>query len=90
MTIGGSLQAPETNKYTFSLKPEADAVAIAQHARSQGYLKALILAPDSARGNRLATAFENAWVALNGISERQQIGWLHSARDWGSLVVGFS
>ena len=72
MTIGGSLQAPETNKYTFSLKPEADAVAIAQHARSQGYLKALILAPDSARGNRLATAFENAWVALNGISERQQ------------------
>jgi outer membrane PBP1 activator LpoA protein len=72
MAIGGNLQNSQTGKYTFSLNPESDAIAIAQHARAQGHIKALVLASDSARGNRLATAFENAWTSLNGTSERQQ------------------
>lgn len=71
ITIGGNLANPRNRQNTFSLNPESDAIVIAHHARNKGYVKALVLAPDSARGNRLASAFENAWTSLNGISERQ-------------------
>ena len=66
MTIGGSINNPSLGKYTFSLTPEAEAVAIAEHARSQNYQNAVILTSNASEPSRFNRAFQQAWQSLGG------------------------
>lgn len=54
------------NLFQFGLAPEDDAVASADFARQQGYQRAVILAPQGDWGNRVSTAFEQAWREAGG------------------------
>ena len=68
LAIGGQ-NFNQSNKYTFSLSPEAEGVAIAQHARSKGYQRAIILTPNIANNTRLSDAFQSAWQSLGGSTQ---------------------
>ena len=65
LTIGG-YNVNQPNKFTFSLSPEAEGAAIAQHARSKGYQNAVILTPNTANSARLSGAFQQVWESLGG------------------------
>jgi len=66
MTIGGIINSFSPGKYTFSLTPEAEGAAIAQHARSQNLQNAIILSSESSQASRLSQAFQQTWQALGG------------------------
>lgn len=51
------------NLYQFGLMPEDDVVAVAEHALHQGHQRALILAPHSEWGLRLADTFKHVWTS---------------------------
>ena len=72
LTIGGQSHNNQTNRYTFSLTPEAEGNAIAQHARSQGLVNAVILTPNSTQSGRLTSAFQDTWQALGGSSQTHE------------------
>jgi hypothetical protein len=57
---------PHDNFYMFSLLPEDEAIAAAEKAWSQGYLKTSLLLPDSSLGLRLASSFKKFWLAKGG------------------------
>lgn len=67
MALGSTVQ--DSENYSFSLNPEAEIHAITQHAKLQGLNSALVFAPNSERGNRLASAFSQFWQRLGGRAE---------------------
>jgi outer membrane PBP1 activator LpoA protein len=53
----------QRNLYQFGLMPEDEVMAVAEHALRQGHQRALILAPHSEWGLRLADTFKHFWNA---------------------------
>jgi len=51
------------NLYQFGLMPEDEVIAAAEHALRQGHRRALILAPHSEWGLRLADTFKHFWAS---------------------------
>ncbi len=72
LTIGGQSYDNQINQYTFSLTPESEGNAIAQHARAQGLVNAIILTPNSPQSERLTNAFQNTWQSLGGTSQTHE------------------
>ncbi len=54
------------NIYQFSLSPEMEAQAVAKKAWDDGRRNAIIIIPKSAWGQRMLTAFQDAWGSLGG------------------------
>ena len=71
LTIGG-YNANQANKFTFSLSPEAEGAAIAQHARAKGYQNAIILTPNTPSSARLSGAFQRVWESLGGVTQSHE------------------
>lgn len=59
-----SLSQP--NLFQFGLAPEDDADAVASYARKQGYQRAVVLSPHGDWGDRVASAFSEAWREAGG------------------------
>jgi outer membrane PBP1 activator LpoA protein len=57
--------------YAFPLSPEEEAKQAAQLVASQQHKKPLVIAENSAYGERIADAFKQQWSALNSASEIQ-------------------
>jgi outer membrane PBP1 activator LpoA protein len=55
------------NLYQFGLMPEDEVFAVGAHALRQGRSRALILAPESEWGQRLASTFKHFWTSHNAI-----------------------
>lgn len=72
LTIGGQTFDNQSNQFTFSLTPESEGIAIAQHARAQGFQNAVILTPNTPQSARLSDAFQNTWQALGGTIETHE------------------
>ena len=53
--------------YRFALSPEAEARAIAAHARARGHARAGVLAPETEWGARVADAFSEHWVSSGAV-----------------------
>lgn len=51
----------QSNSYSLGLSPVNEAIQVAIKARSKGYKKALIIAPNNAWGNEVTKAFINQW-----------------------------
>jgi len=66
ITLNKSSAPQKENYYEFSLSPEEDVTQVLSLAWLKGYEKALILAPQSAYGTRLANHFSNIWEQLGG------------------------
>lgn len=49
-----------------SLSQEAEAAAVARHAAANGLLRAMVLAPESEWGERMAASFEDEFLRLGG------------------------
>jgi len=58
--------ASKQNLFQFGLAPEDEAVAVANYAITQGFHRALVLAPSDEWGSRIATAFNSQWVNNGG------------------------
>ena len=71
LTIGGH-NFNQPNKFTFSLSPEAEGAAIAQHARAKGYRNAVILTPNTPGSARLSSAFQRVWESLGGVTQSHE------------------
>lgn len=56
----------QDNSYLFGLSPQNEAVQVAIKARSKGYNRALIIAPDNEWGNEVNKAFIQQWQKQNG------------------------
>ena len=72
LTLGGQ-NYNQSNKFTFSLSPEAEGAAIAQHARGKGLKNAIILTPNTPRSARLSNAFQATWQSLGGTTQIYEI-----------------
>jgi outer membrane PBP1 activator LpoA protein len=59
------------NIFQFGLAPEDEAVAVANYAIEKDYRRALVLAPDSPWGARIAAAFNTQWSNNGGVLLRQ-------------------
>jgi outer membrane PBP1 activator LpoA protein len=57
---------PKSGLYQFALSPESEARLVAEFAWFAGHTNAAVLAPVGAWGDRVATAFANAWEELGG------------------------
>lgn len=57
----------QNNSYSLGLSPVNEAIQVAIKAKSKGYRKALIIAPNNAWGNEVAKAFTNQWNADGGL-----------------------
>ncbi len=53
--------------FQFGLPPEQEAAQSAERAYLDGHRRALVLYPDTPWGQRMSTAFSNAWQRLGGI-----------------------
>lgn len=62
-SLFGSLPA---NFYEFGLLPEDDVAQMAQRAKREGGSHAIVIAPQSAYGERMMSAFKNQWSANGG------------------------
>jgi hypothetical protein len=56
----------QPNLFQFGLAPEDDAYAAAEYAINNGLQRALVLAPKGKWGDRIASAFIDAWLANGG------------------------
>ena len=54
------------NLIQFGLAPEDEAIQMAAHARSSGFSRALLIAPQDSWGNRVSQAFISAWRTAGG------------------------
>lgn len=57
----------QNNSYSLGLSPVNEAIQVAIKAKSKGYRKALIIAPNNTWGNEVAKAFTNQWNADGGL-----------------------
>lgn len=70
--------------YQFSFEVEDEARQVAQRAWLEGHRYALVLVPQTQRGERQAVAFREAWEALGGRIVRQS--YYADQRDYSSVV----
>ena len=56
----------DDNSFLFGLSPVLEASQVAQKARSKGYSKALIIAPNNDWGNEVTKAFKTKWQEHGG------------------------
>jgi uncharacterized protein len=63
---GTSAGRPAPNLFQFALSPEADAIDVANKAKSLGLTRALMLYPDDTAGKRRAEAFRAQWERVGG------------------------
>jgi hypothetical protein len=56
----------QDNSYSFGLSPANEATQVALKARSNGYKRALVLAPDNEWGNEVVHAFRTQWRQQGG------------------------
>ena len=61
------------NLFQFGLAPEDDAVSVANYALEQGFQRAVLIAPKSAWGERIASAFTEQWSNNGGLLINQAI-----------------
>ena len=66
LNYGNDQDEARMNLYQFGLRPEDEAVQIADFALAQGRHHALVLVPDTEWGYRLQRAFSNRFQALGG------------------------
>jgi hypothetical protein len=57
---------PTSGLFQFALSPESEARLVAEYAWFAGHANAAVLAPTGAWGDRVATAFVDAWQNLGG------------------------
>jgi hypothetical protein len=74
------------NLFQFGLAPEDDAIASANYASEQGYQRAVILAPRSDWGDRVATAFAQHW-RQNGGSLLYRATYNEQDNDFTSTLI---
>jgi len=55
------------NLFQFGLAPEDDAIAAANYATQQNFQRAVVISPTGNWGNRIASAFNQQWLANGGI-----------------------
>lgn len=55
------------NLFQFGLAPEDDAISAANYATNQGCQRAVVLAPNTNWGDRIASAFNEQWLSNGGI-----------------------
>lgn len=65
------------NFYEFGLLPEDEVLQMADRARAAGQVRAIVIAPQSAWGHRLVTAFSARWQTLGGSIQES---WTYSAK----------
>ncbi len=59
--------------FGMSLSQEQEAIAVARHALSAGYQRAVVLAPESFRGDRMAAAFQEEFLREDFLHEDTEI-----------------
>lgn len=69
---GSESTASDPDLYQFALSPEAEARRVAQHAWFAGHVRAAVLVPQGAWGERVAAAFSTEWKRLGGLVVAQQ------------------
>ncbi len=65
-----------TNFYEFGLLPEDELTQMANRARSDGSSRAIVIAPATAWGKRMVSAFSNRWESAGGNIQQT---WYYSA-----------
>lgn len=56
----------QDNSYLFGLSPANEAIQVANKAKSKGYNRALVIAPNNDWGNEVTKAFSNQWKQNGG------------------------
>jgi hypothetical protein len=74
------------NFYEYGLLPEDEVTQVADRARQRGLSRAIIIAPQSAWGNRLVTAFSNRWQAAGG--KIQQTWYYTKQTNFNAEIAG--
>lgn len=74
------------NLFQFGLAPEHDAVEAARYAKQQGFERALLLSPRGGWGDRVASAFREAWRSEGGVIVNQR-EYSESENDFSHLLV---
>lgn len=82
--LSGFQQKP--NLYQFGLAPEDDAISAAKNAMAKGYRRAIVVAPDAAWGQRIATAFEAQWLSQGGVL-LGQASYNESEHDYADVIT---
>lgn len=74
------------NLFQFGLAPEDDAISAADFAITQGYQRAIILAPSGNWGNRVSSAFNDQWLNNGGIL-LNQTNYNESESDFSATIT---
>jgi len=72
------------NLYQFGLAPEDEMNQVAEQVVKEGFLKALLIAPEGEWGERNLNVFRTRWESLGGTTVNQAI--FSSQRDYSDLV----
>lgn len=73
-----------SNFYEFGLLPEDEITQVAERARRSGVSNAIIIAPQSAWGQRMASSFTSRWKAIGG---SVQDSWYYTPKSDFNLEV---
>jgi len=80
-----ALTVPVRGLYQFALSPESEAKRVAEQAWFAGYANAVVLSPIGVWGDRVASAFVEAWEQLGGtVLEREK--YLNDGSDMSATV----
>lgn len=82
---GAQTTGPTNGLFQFSLSPESEAQLVAEYAWFAGHTNATILAPLGLWGQRVATAFADAWESLGGTVVEVQT-YLNDGSDMSTSV----
>lgn len=74
------------NLFQFGLAPEDDAIEAARYAQERGFERALLLSPRGSWGDRVASAFREAWRDEGGVIVNQR-EYSESENDFSHLLV---
>lgn len=66
LLLNDSAATIQDNSYLFGLSPANEAIQVADKARSKGYSRALIIAPQNDWGTEVTKAFATQWKAKGG------------------------
>ena len=83
--INAAAGEPKGGLYQFALSPESEARLVAEFAWFAGHNNAAVLAPVGTWGDRVATAFANAWEELGGTVVEVQ-SYLNDGSDMSTPV----
>ena len=82
---GAQKISPTNGLFQFALSPESEAQLVAEHAWFAGHTKATVLAPLGVWGQRVTTAFVDAWQSLGGTVVEVQ-SYLNDGSDMSTTV----